>query len=282
MQPSTPDNPQPPEGWLAGGLLPLLNRLKGAQEQLASDDAEGKFDALNCAIELAEKELDCLAAPHPLPFGTHLEKTVADLQKSGLSVTLQDFASEVVVISAHAMQCLCVLREACANAVKHGDSTRIAVVATQDADRFVLSISDQGRGLAGNETACGGIGMDNMKRRAAAIGGELHNIPNHLGGLTLELRLPVEDAASAGAAQENPLHQQGRALHDGYCQCLVAALVATETGMESLTDRETDLWQKASVLEAGLRRHLERVRQLSHDLCAHREGDDLPSLRGLS
>lgn len=282
MTHATAENQPSPEIWLGGLLAPPLDGLKAAQERLAAADPHGKFEAVRCAIELGEKELNSLVSRNDLPFAVRLEEAIAQLRQSGLAMTLQNFCRDTAVTSQQAMQCLCVLREACANAIKHGDSTRIAVVAMQDAGHFILSISDQGKGIQGNATTCGGIGMDNMKRRASVLGGEMRNIPNHLGGLTLELRFPTGVTGEAGAGSENPLHQLGQTLHDGYCQCLVGALFTIEMVMESLSDREHALWQRARLLESKLRRHLGQVRQLSHELCAHWEGAELPSLRDVS
>ena len=79
------------------------------------------------------------------------------------------------------------------NAIKHGlepkvEGGEIAVRATDDDGAIVVSVSDSG---VGSSNAGGhGIGLDNVRERAAAVGGTMTYARNDAGGVTVTLRIP--------------------------------------------------------------------------------------------
>lgn len=64
-----------------------------------------------------------------------------------------------------------ICKEALNNIVKHAYATRVSISLDNTAERFLLVIRDNGRGLSG-ESGCG-HGLRNMKMRARKIGGKL-------------------------------------------------------------------------------------------------------------
>lgn len=109
------------------------------------------------------------------------------------------FAFEGAIESAlderQADELLPLVREAVANAVRHGHASRIDVL-VDTLDGFRISIADDGVGISGEPSA--GHGMDNMSRRAAALGGRLHVRHRHPTGTVVECHLPHGPAAGAG------------------------------------------------------------------------------------
>jgi signal transduction histidine kinase len=63
-----------------------------------------------------------------------------------------------------------IVREALANAVRHSGGTRLALRATVENRRFVVSISDDGRGFDPRAPRPAAKGLANMQARAEAAG----------------------------------------------------------------------------------------------------------------
>lgn len=86
------------------------------------------------------------------------------------------------------------LSEAIANTVKHAGASRIRVEAARDAQRVLISISDDGRGFD-PQAVEPGRGLPGMRQRAAAIGAHLHIGASAGQGCRWELVLPVSTTA---------------------------------------------------------------------------------------
>jgi signal transduction histidine kinase len=71
-----------------------------------------------------------------------------------------------------------IAQEALHNAIQHADASEIAVRLTQYPDRLRMTVTDDGRGIAGGSdlrrfVAEGHFGLAGMRERAAIIGGHL-------------------------------------------------------------------------------------------------------------
>jgi two-component system sensor histidine kinase UhpB len=115
-------------------------------------------------------------------------------QRSGLTVDQQiaeplpalDPESELVIYR--------VAQEALTNVARHAHTDRalLTLQAPAAGGPLVLRISDEGRGISGNDA--GGAGTRGMHERAALIGARLKVGPNPAGrGTMVELALPGED-----------------------------------------------------------------------------------------
>lgn len=72
-----------------------------------------------------------------------------------------------------------ITQEALNNAIVHANASEIAVCLTQYPDRLRLTITDDGRGIAGSADSArfvpqGHFGLAGMRERAAMVGGQLH------------------------------------------------------------------------------------------------------------
>jgi signal transduction histidine kinase len=87
-----------------------------------------------------------------------------------------------------------IVQEAFTNTLKHANAKRITLSTSLDyANNSVLvSVADDGLGLA--ESHANGRGIDNMKSRAAKLGGRLEIVQMESGGTCLNLYLPVNQA----------------------------------------------------------------------------------------
>lgn len=89
------------------------------------------------------------------------------------------------------------LQEGIANTLRHGEATRIVLEASPaDGDHIVVALSDDGRGFDPTDARGSpgeGRGLDNMRRRATQMGGQLHIESAPGRGTRLALFVPIED-----------------------------------------------------------------------------------------
>ena len=83
-----------------------------------------------------------------------------------------------------------ITQEAVNNALKHSGAKHICISVKECADAYVLSIDDDGRGLASGRPTNSQIGLASMEYRAHAIGAELVVSEREAGGTRVECRLP--------------------------------------------------------------------------------------------
>ena len=82
-----------------------------------------------------------------------------------------------------------ILREAVANAVRHGRA-RTVKVHLRDADGVWLRVTDDGRGFDPSDQRDGGYGLTSMRERAESLGGEFKLSSEPGRGTTIEVMLP--------------------------------------------------------------------------------------------
>lgn len=88
------------------------------------------------------------------------------------------------------------VQEALTNVTRHARASRVDVALKQEGSQIVVTISDNGQGLAPDAIGkSGSFGLIGMRERALLLGGTLAIKQSSLGGCRLELRLPVERQA---------------------------------------------------------------------------------------
>jgi signal transduction histidine kinase len=138
----------------------------------------------------AAKILAQISASLKEGHGLALGLSLSNLAKDGLAAALRDlaratcqefngvctaqcadsaFTSDAVVTTSLYR----IAREAVCNAIKHARPGRITIRLTVETDTVCLSITDDGVGIADPEGPKRGLGLEIMKFRANAIGGEL-------------------------------------------------------------------------------------------------------------
>ncbi len=100
------------------------------------------------------------------------------------------------------------VKEALNNVLKHSDATEVRLRIEDRGGEAELVIEDNGRGLPEHPNRNEGRGLDNMRRRAAEIGGALDVGRAPAGGARVRLRWPL--AAPAAAAADLSTNGVGR------------------------------------------------------------------------
>lgn len=103
-----------------------------------------------------------------------------------------------------------ITQEAISNAIRHGRASHIYVDLVHAGDRFILTVEDDGVGIAGTEAGTGGpgLGLKTMQHRAQMIGGSLSIETLDLGGTVVTCS--VSAGALPAVAAEVPTQSEVR------------------------------------------------------------------------
>jgi signal transduction histidine kinase len=93
-------------------------------------------------------------------------------------------------------------QEALSNAARHARASHVRVAIGRSGGRLELTVADDGKGFAVDRVTTG-MGLRNIRERAAEFGGEAHIGSTPAGGTTVFISIPFEDA--------NPTYYRNRA-----------------------------------------------------------------------
>jgi signal transduction histidine kinase len=127
---------------------------------------------------------------HALPGA--LTQLLAAMVPEGLELKL-DFAGWVPQRLDHEEALYRVCQEAVSNVIRHAHARRLMVAAAVHGDEALVSIADNGRGIASDITL--GIGLRSMRERMSALNGALAIAPRCPAGTEIQARLPRADRA---------------------------------------------------------------------------------------
>nr|WP_166174845.1 histidine kinase [Altererythrobacter segetis] len=127
-----------------------------------------------------------------LPDGTAsrtLGPLLEDLSKYwGMSIEIDDSGKRIVIPGWLAHELRQVLREAVANAVRHGAASRVAVALAEENGMLRLTVADNGTGFPADNNAQ----PRSISERIAALGGSLQ-IESGAAGTALRFALPLDE-----------------------------------------------------------------------------------------
>jgi signal transduction histidine kinase len=184
---------------VAQELAFILSRMSGPGGRV--DDADATTSQI---MEAAERALDetrdaiaALGRPVIEPLHIGLAHTAEDVaRRLGAQIVL-DIDRRVTVPAAWEDALLRILREAVANAVRHGGA-RTITVHLSDADGIRMRISDDGDGFEPAERRSpASFGLIGMRERTEALGGKFKLSSTPGAGTTVEVLLPVSRGAQA-------------------------------------------------------------------------------------
>jgi signal transduction histidine kinase len=154
-------------------------REVGEVAQAALDKVRGLSQSLHPSI-LEELGLDAA-----------IDWYVSTVERQlGVAVDYSREGSAAAVDAAIGIQVYRVLQEALSNVARHAGTQQATVRLAVGAERLVLSVEDRGKGVDPYQTARG-LGLVNMRERAALVGGTLAVEPRPGGGTSVRLVVPV-------------------------------------------------------------------------------------------
>lgn len=178
---------------LAGASL----RLEGLRHWIADgNDPENEIQAIKTALRVEQKQVRGLIdrlrhGESVLPDGkaaASIGPMLRDLSEYwGIAAVLDDGARGIVIPGWMAHELRQVLREAVANAVRHGGASRVAIALAEEDGMLHLTVSDDGTGFPDDAT----VRPRSISERIAALGGTL-DVRSNEGGAELHLVLPRE------------------------------------------------------------------------------------------
>lgn len=130
------------------------------------------------------------AALHNLGLQAAVEERVRELrQLTGVPV---DLDVRVVDTDASTRQALfSVVQGVLSNIERHANATQVALSLVADGDTLVLTLTDNGRGFAGQPGSTSALGLKNLRHRIESLGGHfsVRSVPG--GGTQVHARLPA-------------------------------------------------------------------------------------------
>jgi len=187
---------------LHDGLAQDLAFVSGRLRELAGrPELEGRRDrelfmmlssAAQRALDESRVAVSSLASPLAVPLPQAIEHSAEEVaaREGGRVLVETEPGLEVTPVAKQAM--LRIVREAVANAIRHGESTTVEVRLVAD-HGLLLEVKDDGMGFETGRS--GGLGLDAMRQRAAGCGGEakIESIPGN--GTVVSVQLPPEAVA---------------------------------------------------------------------------------------
>jgi len=125
----------------------------------------------------------------PLPSLANLEQLIAQVQQSGLPVSLTVAGEPGSVPPGVDLSAYRIVQEALTNVLKHSTGATARVELAYDVDELGVTVSDDGAASA-NGTAGAGHGLIGIRERVAVVGGEVTAGPLPDGGFRVSARLP--------------------------------------------------------------------------------------------
>jgi signal transduction histidine kinase len=158
---------------VAQDLAYILQQLRRLADHAARPPGiDGLVTATERALDESRHAVAALARATDRPLGEVLAATAREAGEREGSVVEIDLAAAVVVPARVQEELLRVVREAVINAARHGRAQRIRVELRED-PRLRISVIDDGRGFDPDAKPVGRLGLEGMRARVRAIGGEL-------------------------------------------------------------------------------------------------------------
>jgi signal transduction histidine kinase len=165
----------------------VLQDLCAVARDLKALDSQSEGDTYSSLVNLSGETVKSLRAicndlrPPLLQHDliTALKALVREIDnRSPAPVHIEIQAEELNLPDDAALAIFRITQEAIHNAIQHADASEIAVRLTQYPDKLRLTVTDDGKGIAGNTTSAhfvsnGHFGLAGMRERAAMVGGKL-------------------------------------------------------------------------------------------------------------
>jgi signal transduction histidine kinase len=180
---------------LHDGVAQELAFISSQMHWLGSE--RGHEPATNQIMESVQRALDesrgaisALSRPLDEPFSDVLAQTAQEVTRR-MGATLKLELDKAVEVSAEWEDALPrIVREAVANAVRHGGA-RTVTLQLSNSDGVSVRVTDDGQGFdVAQPQPDGSFGLTSMRERAESLGGEFNVASTPGGGTTVEIALP--------------------------------------------------------------------------------------------
>jgi len=176
---------------VAQEVLHLLAQTRRLRSEQPGPEADRLLAAAERALAESRSAISALRAPPDEPLAAALERVGAELGRR-LELDVRVEADEAVAVDPAARDALVrIVGEALANAARHGPARHVEVALLDGSPRRLL-VRDDGRGFDPDPALlpAGAFGLQTMRERAQALGGELRIRSAPGAGTELEVTLP--------------------------------------------------------------------------------------------
>ena len=168
-----------------------------------SDNARAVIDDMSDAVWFIDPHVDNLQ--QVVIRARAMASELFDGQRIRWTVEATDDASGVPLASEQRRHVYLIIKEALTNVLRHAQATNVVVLVTASQGRLRIEVTDDGIGLDGKARhgspgPGGGHGLENMRRRASALGGTARIVSHAQGrGTSIVVDVPVtRPACSCG------------------------------------------------------------------------------------
>jgi signal transduction histidine kinase len=192
---------------ISGHLVSIIAMAERAGKDVKPIEqaARNALDDLRLVIyslDLGDREL-------PLALANFRERLIPQLQRAGIELdwSTADLPEVSGVTPGNALTVLRILQEAITNAIKHGPARKIVIRGRAlEADKAAIAVENDGQPFEAGR----GNGLDNMRRRAHQLGGNVRFEPLERGTrVTVSLPVALPDIQD-DAQGDRPRHASGR------------------------------------------------------------------------
>jgi signal transduction histidine kinase len=191
---------------IVGHALMSINVLSSVSSRLTERDPATGREALGTISEVSNSALREIRSTLSLLRGgaeplknperglENLDALIEQARVSGLPVTLKWYVDDRRVPAIIGFTVYRIVQESLTNISRHAeDVTKVVVAVVCANDHLEVSVVNDGAPAAIDED--GGIGIQGMSERVAAIGGRLDTTPLPGGGFRVHARLPLKEAS---------------------------------------------------------------------------------------
>jgi signal transduction histidine kinase len=115
--------------------------------------------------------------------------------RTGVVCHFDSQVKDVQLTRAQSTAAFRIFQEALTNVARHAHATRVNLAMKEEAGQFILTISDNGRGITAREqTGSETLGLLGMRERAHLIGGEVSIASAEDRGTLVTVRVPIAAA----------------------------------------------------------------------------------------
>jgi signal transduction histidine kinase len=184
---------------IAQSLAGVSLRLEGLRHWIKNGgDADSEIQTIKSALRAEQSQvrgmIDRLRhGDSLLPDGT-AKQTLGPLLRDladywGISIQIEDNAKRIVIPGWLAHELRQVLREAVANAVRHGGASRVAIALAEEDAMLRLTVADDGTGFPADDPV---LHPRSISERIAGLGGSL-DVESGEAGTALRFAVPLGD-----------------------------------------------------------------------------------------
>ncbi|TQN42506.1 hypothetical protein FHU33_1908 [Blastococcus colisei] len=134
------------------------------------------------------------SAPGPLapqPALADLPELVGDVVDTGLAVSLEQQGAPRELTAGAELAAYRVIQESLTNVIRHAGADSASDLLQWVPGKLLVTVRDDGRGVAGSSTAGTGRGLLGMRQRVELVGGTLRCGPATDGGFQVQADLPA-------------------------------------------------------------------------------------------